>query len=63
MAGLKLVDGGSTPPFLVNVLGLGQMQVPRMCGKEGGSHVVIQRLLLLIRLLGFHVLRQMLLIK
>lgn len=63
MAGLKLVDGGSTPPFLVNVLALGQTQAPQMCGKEEGSHAVIQRLLLLIPLLGLHVLRQMLLIE
>lgn len=63
MAGLKLVDGGSTPPFLVNVLALGQTQAPRMCGKEEGSHAVIQRLLLLIPLLGLPVLRQMLLIE
>ena len=45
MAGLKLVHGGSIPPFLVSLIGLERMLVPQMCGKEEGSHVVIQYLL------------------
>lgn len=43
MAGLKPVNGGSTPPFLVRLVELEQMQAPRMCGMAGGSRGVTQR--------------------
>lgn len=45
VAGLKPVHGGSIPPFLVNLIELGQMLVPQMCGKGEGSRVVILHLL------------------
>lgn len=43
MAGLKPTYGGSTPPFLVSLIGLERMQALRMCGMAEGSRVVIQR--------------------
>lgn len=43
MTGLKPVDGGSIPPFLVSLIGLEQRQALRMCGMEEGSRVVIPR--------------------
>lgn len=43
MVGLKPTHGGSTPPFLVSLIELEQMQVLRMCGREEGSREVTQR--------------------
>lgn len=49
--GLKPAHGGSIPPFLVNLLVLGQMLVLQMCGKVEGTRVVTQRLLKLFQLM------------
>lgn len=49
--GLKPAHGGSIPPFLVSLFVLGQMLVPQMCGKVGGTRVVILRWSKLIRLM------------
>ena len=46
MVGLKPIDGGSTPPFLVNLTGFGQRLALRMCGKEAGSREVTPHWLL-----------------
>ena len=46
MVGLKPAHGGSTPPFLVSLIELEQMQAPRMCDKGEGSRVVILHWLL-----------------
>lgn len=43
MTGLKPVNGGSTPPFLVSWPELERRQVLQMCGKGEGSRAVIQR--------------------
>lgn len=43
MVGLKPIDGGSTPPFLVNLTGFGQRLALRMCDKAVGSRGVILR--------------------
>ena len=61
MAGLKPTYGGSTPPFLVSLIGLVRMPVLRMCGKEEGSRVVILHWLQLVQLTLLHVWQRMLL--
>lgn len=40
MVGLKPTHGGSTPPFLVSLTELEQMQALQKCGKAEGSRVV-----------------------
>lgn len=45
MVGLKPIDGGSTPPFLVsrsNLYELERMRALQMCGRVEGSRKVIQ---------------------
>lgn len=61
MVDLKSIHGGSTPPFLVNLFELEQMQALRMCGKEGGSHAVTLHWFRSVLLLELHVWQQMLL--
>ena len=41
MVGLKPIDGGSTPPFLVSLIGFVQRLALRMCGMGEGSRGVI----------------------
>lgn len=58
MVGLKPAYGGSTPPFLVSLIELGQKQAPQMCDKGEGSRVITPRLLQSALLLELHVWRQ-----
>lgn len=46
MVGLKPIDGGSTPPFLVSLSEFGRKLALQMCDKGVGSHEVTLRLLL-----------------